>query len=106
MKIVGVAACTAGIAHTYMAKEKLVSAAKRLGHTAKIETQGTIGTEDSLTPEEIAEADVVILAVDVKVNGENRFKGKTVIRVGTAAAIKNPVELLVKIEKALNANED
>ena len=48
MKIVGIAACTSGIAHTYIAKEKLMSAAKELGHEAHIETQGTIGTEDNL----------------------------------------------------------
>ena len=101
MKIVGIAACTAGIAHTYMAREKLMRAAEKLGHTARIETQGTIGIENELTAQEIAEADVVILAVDVKVSGEGRFKGKTVVRVGTAAAIK----LLVKIEKAINANQ-
>lgn len=105
MKIVGIAACTAGIAHTYMAREKLMRAAEKLGHTARIETQGTIGIENELTAQEIADADVVILAVDVKVSGEGRFKGKTVVRVGTAAAIKNPLELLVKIEKAINANQ-
>ncbi|MDN6539475.1 MAG: PTS fructose transporter subunit IIB, partial [Lactococcus sp.] len=46
MKIVGVAACTSGIAHTYIAKEKLIKAAKSLGHEIWIETQGTIGVED------------------------------------------------------------
>ena len=105
MNIVGIAACTAGIAHTYMAREKLMRAAEKLGHTARIETQGTIGIENELTAQEIAEADVVILAVDVKVSREGRFKGKTVVRVGTAAAIKNPLELLRKIEKAINANQ-
>ena len=105
MKIVGIAACTAGIAHTYMAREKLMRAAEKLGHTARIETQGTIGIENELTAQEFADADVVILAVDVKVSGEGRFKGKTVVRVGTAAAIKNPLELLRKIEKAINANQ-
>ncbi|MFS1125856.1 PTS fructose transporter IIABC, partial [Enterococcus faecalis] len=30
MKIVGIAACTAGIAHTYIAKEKLLQAAESL----------------------------------------------------------------------------
>lgn len=34
------------------------------------------GTEHKLTSEQIAEADVVILAVDVKISGEERFKGK------------------------------
>ena len=91
MKIVGVAACTAGIAHTYMAREKLIKGAKARGHECVVETQGTIGTEHKLTSEQIAEADVVILAVDVKISGEERFKGKPVIRVGTAAVIKNAI---------------
>ena len=51
MKIVGVTACTAGIAHTYLVKEKLVKAARDLGHEIKIETQGSIGTECELTAE-------------------------------------------------------
>ena len=48
MKIVGVAACTAGIAHTYMAREKLIKGAKARGHECVVETQGTIGTEHKL----------------------------------------------------------
>ena len=39
MKIVGVAACTAGIAHTYMAREKLIKGAKARGHECVVETQ-------------------------------------------------------------------
>ena len=70
MNIVCVAACTAGIAHTYIAREKLMKGAKALGHNVKVETQGTIGTENELTTEDIAAADVVILAVDVKIKGE------------------------------------
>ena len=101
MKIVGVAACTAGIAHTYMAKEKLMKGAKARGHEVKVETQGTIGIEDELTEEDIRNADVVILAVDVKISGEERFKGKPLIRVGTTTVLKNPVGLIEKVEKAL-----
>ena len=101
MKIVGVAACTAGIAHTYMAKEKLMKGAKARGHEVKVETQGTIGIEDELTDEDIRNADVVILAVDVKISGEARFKGKPLIRVGTNTVLKNPVGLIEKAEKAL-----
>ena len=48
MKIVSVCACTSGIAHTYIAKEKLIRAAESMGHTIKVETQGTIGTEACL----------------------------------------------------------
>ena len=76
MKIVGISACAAGIAHTYIAKEKILQAAKDVGDTAYIETQGTIGTEDSLTPEQISQADIVLLAIDVKVSGRERFAGK------------------------------
>ena len=101
MKIVGVAACTAGIAHTYMAKEKLMKGAKARGHEVKVETQGTIGIEDELTEEDIRNADVVILAVDVKISGEERFKGKPLIRVGTNTVLKNPVGLIEKVEKAV-----
>lgn len=102
MKIVGIAACTSGIAHTYIAKEKLIRAAKALGHEVHIETQGTIGTEDELTPKDIREADIVIIAADIKVGGRERFKGKKVIDVSTEIVIKSPKALLNKIEKDLD----
>lgn len=40
MNIVCVAACTAGIAHTYIAREKLIKGAKALGHNIRVETRG------------------------------------------------------------------
>ncbi|CFR00990.1 PTS fructose transporter subunit IIB [Streptococcus agalactiae] len=97
MKIVGVAACTVGIAHTYIAQEKLENAAKAAGHDVKIETQGTIGIENQLTSEEIAAADIVLLAVDVKIAGEERFEGKKVVKVPTEVAIKSPNKLIAKL---------
>lgn len=101
MNIVGIAACTSGIAHTYIAKEKLVTAAKELGHNVHIETQGTIGTEDELTATDIKEADVVIIAADIKVGGRDRFKGKRIVEVPTHIAIKSPKALINKIEEEL-----
>lgn len=101
MKIVGVCACTAGVAHTYMAREKLLKAAHARGHECYVETQGTIGMEYGLTEEQIKEADVVVLAVDVKISGENRFKGKPVIRVGTSSVIKNALGFIEQVENAL-----
>ena len=105
MKIVGVTACTAGIAHTYIVKEKLEQAARKLGYTCRIETQGSIGIEQ-LTPEEIQEADVVILAIDVKISGENRFKGKPVVRMSTEKAMKNTGAMLQSIEEALTKKKN
>lgn len=101
MKIVGIAACTSGIAHTYIAKEKLEAAAKELGYEVHIETQGTIGTEDELKKADIEAADVVIIAADIKVGGKERFKGKRVVEVPTHIAIKSPKALINKIEQEL-----
>lgn len=102
MKIVGVAACTSGIAHTYIAKQKLEKAAKALGHEVHIETQGTIGTEDELSKEEINQADVVIIAADIKIGGKERFEGKKVIEIPTNMVIKAPKGLITKIEEELS----
>ena len=102
MKIVGVAACTSGIAHTYIAKQKLEKAAKALGHEVHIETQGTIGTEDELSKEEIKQADVVIIAADIKIGGKERFEGKKVIEIPTNKVIKAPKGLITKIEEELS----
>ncbi len=101
MKIVGIAACTSGIAHTYIAKEKLTAAAQELGHEVHIETQGTIGTEDELTAQDIRDADVVIIAADIKVGGKERFKGKKTVEVPTHIAIKSPKALINKIQQEL-----
>lgn len=101
MKIVGITACTAGIAHTYLAKEKLSLAAKKRGHEVKIETQGTIGVEDRLTDEDIKNADVVIIAADIGISGRDRFAGKKVVEIPTALAIKSPSGILEKIEAKL-----
>ncbi len=101
MNIVGISACSAGIAHTYIVQEKLEQVARKMGHTCKIETQGSIGVENELTPADIEAADVVLLAVDIKVGGMDRFKGKPVVKVSTEVATKNPAGLIKSIEKKL-----
>ena len=99
MNIVGVAACVAGIAHTYIAKKKLVQAAQKAGHNIQMETQGTIGVEDELTSENIKNADVVILAVDIQIKGKERFEGKKIIEIPTEVAVHSPNALIKKIEE-------
>lgn len=102
MKLVGVAACTVGIAHTYIAQEKLENAAKKAGFEMKVETQGTIGIENELTQEEIDQADIVILAVDVKIANRERFDGKRVIQVPTEIAVKSPNKLIEKAKEVVD----
>lgn len=101
MKIVGIAACTSGIAHTYIAKEKIIRAAQELGHEVHIETQGTIGTEDELSAADIKAADVVLIAADIKVGGKERFAGKPMVEVPTNVVIKSPKALIKKIESEI-----
>lgn len=101
MKIVGVAACVAGIAHTYIAKEKLVKSAQLRGHSIACETQGSIGIEDELDPKAIEEADVVILAIDVAIDKMDRFQGKKIIKIDTSTLIKNPIGFMQKVEKVI-----
>lgn len=99
MNIVGVAACTAGIAHTYIAKEKLTKAAEKAGHKIHMETQGVIGTEDPLTDEEIRNADIVLLAIDVAITGKERFDGKKTVEIPTEVAVRSPKALIAKLEE-------
>ncbi len=99
MNIVGISACTVGIAHTYIAQKKIEIAAKKAGHNAKIETQGTIGIENALTEDEIKKADIVLLAADVQVSGEERFSGKKVVKVPTEMAVKSPNKLIEKLQE-------
>lgn len=100
MKIVGITACTAGIAHTYIAKEKLEKAAIKAGDQVKIETQGSIGVENELTAQEISEADVIILATDIGVS-KDRFKGKRVVEIPISMVMKSSEGVIKKIHELL-----
>lgn len=99
MKIVGITACPTGIAHTYMAQESLETVAKKMGYECKIETQGGMGIENELTETEIANADVVILAVAVMIEGEERFDDKKILRIDVGRAIKDTENV---INEAIN----
>lgn len=95
-KIVAVTACPVGIAHTYMAAENLQKAGKALGVDIKVETQGSIGVENALTEQDIAEADGIIIAADKEVPKE-RFAGKKVIITGVQDGVHKPEELINKV---------
>ena len=102
MKIVGITACTAGIAHTYIVAEKIQVTAEQAGHECKIETQGTIGVQNRLSEEEIEAADIVIIAHDIAVGGMERFKDKIVVDIPIHIAMKNPKSLIATIEKKIS----
>lgn len=99
MKLVGITSCSTGIAHTYMAAEGLEVAAKEKGYEIKVETQGSIGAENVLTAEEIAQADAVVIAASTAVNKE-RFVGKKLLAVDVTEAINDGPALLDRALKA------
>lgn len=92
-KILAVTACPTGIAHTYMAAEKLNGRAKERGINLKVETNGSSGVKNRLTDAEIAEADAIIVAADTKVEMA-RFDGKHVIQTQVGKAIYEADQLL------------
>ncbi|WP_336694305.1 fructose-specific PTS transporter subunit EIIC [Delftia acidovorans] len=94
-RIVAVTSCPTGIAHTFMAAEGLQRGAAALGHAMRVETQGSVGALDALTPQEIAEADLVIIAADREVDLA-RFAGKPLLRSGTKPAIRDGSGLITR----------
>ncbi|MDQ0226599.1 fructose-specific phosphotransferase system IIB component [Metabacillus niabensis] len=96
-KILAVTACPVGIAHTYMAAENLQKAGETLGVEIKVETQGSIGIENGLTEQDIAEADGIIIAADKEV-AKDRFVGKKLLVTGVQEGIRKPEDLIKKIQ--------
>ncbi|WP_425281988.1 fructose-specific PTS transporter subunit EIIC [Streptomyces albofaciens] len=92
-------ACPTGIAHTYMAAEKLAQAAESLGHAMKVETQGSIGAENVLSDNDVRDADGIIIAADKDVDPA-RFVGKRLLVVGVAEGIRRPEELIERVRSA------
>ncbi|MGL9727631.1 PTS fructose-like transporter subunit IIB [Enterococcus sp. DIV0756] len=101
MKLIAVTACPSGVAHTYLAAESLEVAAKKNNVEINVETQGSIGIENELTPEQIKEAEAVILTNNIGIKNEERFKGKPVIRVSAGDCINKGEAIVKKIQQKL-----
>ena len=103
MKIVAVTACPTGVAHTYMAQEAIEKECRKRGYEVKVETQGSMGIENELEQSEVDGADVIILAVAIGIEGEERFEEKEtigkVINVNPSEVIKHPANVIDKAEK-------
>jgi len=97
MKIVAVTACPTGIAHTYMAAARLEKIARSRGHEIKVETPGAIGIENKLTENDIRQAEIAIFAVDVQIEGPERFNSIKVIQVPLKEAINNTEDIFSKL---------
>ena len=96
--LLGATGCTSGVAHTYLAAKALEKAAAELGADMKVETNGSVGVDNSPTPEEIARAKCVIIASDRAVE-MSRFDGKKIIYAPVKDGINKASEL---VQRALN----
>ncbi len=106
MKLVAVSTCTAGIAHTYMTQEAIEQECKKRGIDCKVETQGGMGINNELEQDEVDAADVVILAIAIGIEGDERFDEKRdegkVIEVDPTQAIKDIKKLIDRAEALAN----
>ena len=110
MKLVAVSACTAGIAHTYMTQEAIEQECKKRGIDCKVETQGGMGINNELEQDEVDAADVVILAIAIGIEGDERFDEKRdegkVIEVDPTQAIKDIKKLIDRAEALANERDE
>ncbi|MEG1210707.1 MAG: fructose PTS transporter subunit IIB, partial [Leclercia sp.] len=96
-RVVAVTACPTGVAHTFMAAEAIETEAKKRGWWVKVETRGSVGAGNAITPEEVAAADLVIVAADIEVDLA-KFAGKPMYRTSTGLALKKTVQELDKAQ--------
>ncbi len=69
-----------------------------------METQGSIGLENELTAEDVASADMVILTKDIGIKFEERFAGKTIVRVNISDAVKRADAIMSREPSSPGAN--
>ncbi|MBK4728033.1 PTS fructose transporter subunit IIBC [Pantoea agglomerans] len=94
-RVVAITACPTGVAHTFMAAEAIDTEAKKRGWWVKVETRGSVGAGNAITAEEVAAADLVIVAADIEVDLA-KFAGKPMYRTSTSLALKKTAQELDK----------
>ncbi|MEG0293843.1 PTS fructose transporter subunit IIABC [Enterococcus sp.] len=91
--LVAVTACPTGIAHTFMAADALKRKANEMGVEIKVETNGSEGVKNKLTPDDIKRATAVIVAADKKIE-MNRFDGKPLLNRPVSDGIRKTESLI------------
>ena len=102
MKIVGISACPAGLAHTPMAA-KALEAGQALGYDVN-GTRGSMGQVNTITDEEAKARDLVITLHRTRNAAWNVSLGKKVIRVDINICIKAPEAVLKKCKIGCKQN--
>ena len=84
------------------AAESLERHAKAKGIKIKVETQGAIGIENKITLEDIKKADAVILTNNIEIEDVERFEEKYILKVSVKDLVRNPDEVLQKVQNYVN----
>jgi fructose-specific phosphotransferase system component IIB len=87
-----------------MAAESLKKAGKELGDSVQVEIQGAMGLENALSEQDILEADLVILAIDVGIKGRERFEGKKTIQIGPNEVIRDAKKVLIEAKGSMTSS--
>ncbi len=107
--VIGITACPTGIAHTFMAQQKIVDAAKDRGYSYRVETQGSEGIKDKLSVEDIQKADAIIISTAIQLEEMERFEGfegkiKTSELQNTIANAPEVLEEALAVAEEFNKN--
>ncbi|MFZ3390961.1 PTS fructose-like transporter subunit IIB [Buttiauxella gaviniae] len=97
--LVAVTACVSGVAHTYMAAERLEKLCQQEKWSVKIETQGALGIENELTQMDIEQADVVLLITDIELAGATRFTHCRCVQTGINAFLREPKKTMSAVRR-------
>lgn len=101
--LVAVTACVSGVAHTYMAAERLEKICLQEKCSVLIETQGALGVENALTDDDIRRADVVLLITDIELAESERFENARYVKCGINAFLRDPQKVMGAVRKLLSA---
>lgn len=101
--LVAVTACVSGVAHTYMAAERLEKICQQEKWHIKIETQGALGIENALSLDDILRADAVLLITDIELSDPDRFTQSRYVKSGISAFLREPNKVISALRKLMTA---
>ncbi|TNV19086.1 PTS fructose-like transporter subunit IIB [Buttiauxella sp. B2] len=104
--LVAVTACVSGVAHTYMAAERLDKLCQQEKWLVKIETQGALGIENELTLADIMHADVVLLITDIELSGAERFAHCRCVQSSINAFLREPQKVMSAVRRIFGTPQD
>ena len=98
MNIILITACPSGMATTFLAAKRLEQAAQRQGWSAHVEMHGEVAPLQAATAEQIANADLIVVAAD-HVPAPERFEGKRLFQAPIASALPDPSGFLAQAKR-------